>query len=97
MKSNINIPCLHEDEKIFKELINLASVHFGVVAEQVEKDYWITRMLKQLEQSRYKDNFYLKAVPTLLRHTALLKDFQKIWTSISILIIRMLVEIQKEN
>lgn len=44
---------LHSNPSDFSELIRLASAHFKIVPAFIEKDYWITHVLKQL--SNYQD------------------------------------------
>lgn len=37
---------LHLDKEALKEIIFIASEHFGYDPAHVEKDYWITKMLQ---------------------------------------------------
>ena len=39
---------LHEDKETFKELIAYTSEHFGYNESKIEKDYWISKILKEL-------------------------------------------------
>ena len=43
---------LHEERETFKEMIDLASDFLGVSRETVEKDYYITMILKKLAQTK---------------------------------------------
>lgn len=42
---------LHEDREIFKEVISMTSDFLGVGQETVEKDYYVTMILKKLAQT----------------------------------------------
>ena len=46
---------LHEDLESFKELIQITAAHFGVTPVYIEKDYWVTYVLKNLFTSEYND------------------------------------------
>ena len=42
---------LHEDRELFKEVIGAAGDFHGVSGETVEKDYYVTMILKKLAQT----------------------------------------------
>ncbi len=42
---------LHNNTLDFAELIQLSAVHFGISPDFIEKDYWITSVLKRLALS----------------------------------------------
>ena len=39
---------LHEDKELFKNAIDLASSQFGILPPIVEKDYYVTMVLREL-------------------------------------------------
>lgn len=43
---------LHEDRELFKEVIDAVSEHMAVSRETVEKDYYVTMILKLLAQTQ---------------------------------------------
>lgn len=42
---------LHEDRELFREVLDGTSNYFGVSREAVEKDYYVTMILKKLAQT----------------------------------------------
>ena len=42
---------LHNNRESFKNLINLASIHYKINPAHVEKDYFVTLLLKELSSS----------------------------------------------
>lgn len=42
---------LHQDKEVFKELVSLAADHFGLRDYQVEKDYYVSLLLKELSKN----------------------------------------------
>lgn len=44
---------LHEAPDAYLEFMQAAARHFGILAVHVEKDYWVTRVLKRLHESDY--------------------------------------------
>lgn len=51
---------LHENEELFKQLIALAAEFVRLDQSQVEKDYWITKVLRDIADSPYAENAYFK-------------------------------------
>ena len=45
----------HQNQKEFKEAIQAAAEYFGIREVLIEKDYWVSFVLKNLSQSEYKD------------------------------------------
>lgn len=41
---------LHEDREQFKEAINIAAYQYGIMAQAIEKDYYVTMILRLLSQ-----------------------------------------------
>lgn len=56
---------LHEDLESFKILIQMAAGSFGVTPVYIEKDYWVTYVLKNLFTSEYKDKVIFKGGTSL--------------------------------
>ena len=52
---------LHSDKEAFKEIIALAADHFGYEQSHVEKDYWVSKILRDISMSEYADKTYSKA------------------------------------
>ncbi len=52
---------LHSDKEAFKEIIALAAEHFGYEQSHVEKDYWVSKILRDISLSEYADKTYFKA------------------------------------
>ena len=52
---------LHSDKEAFKEIIALAADHFGYEQSHVEKDYWVSKILRDISMSEYADKTYFKA------------------------------------
>lgn len=46
---------LHEFPDTFLELIQATAAHIRIPAAHVEKDYWVTRVLKRLHESDYSE------------------------------------------
>ena len=46
---------LHSDKEAFKEIIALAAEHFGYEQSHVEKDYWVSKILRDISMSEYAD------------------------------------------
>ena len=46
---------LHESPDIFLELIQTTAADRGIPAIYVEKDYWVTRVLRRLSESKFRD------------------------------------------
>ena len=51
---------LHSDKEAFKEIIALAAEHFGYEQSHVEKDYWVSKILRDISMSEYADKTYFK-------------------------------------
>ncbi|MHA4984929.1 nucleotidyl transferase AbiEii/AbiGii toxin family protein [Cetobacterium somerae] len=68
---------LHEDLEIFKILIQMAAGSFGVTPVYIEKDYWVTYVLKNLFTSEYKDKVIFKGGTSLSKAYSLIKRFSE--------------------
>ena len=56
---------LHSDKEAFKEIIALAAEHFGYEQSHVEKDYWVSKILRDISMSEYADKTYFKGGTSL--------------------------------
>lgn len=56
---------LHKNEEDFKTLVLLTSQHFGIREVFIEKDYWVTYVLKNLANSEHKDKVIFKGGTSL--------------------------------
>ncbi|HDS2562859.1 TPA: nucleotidyl transferase AbiEii/AbiGii toxin family protein [Klebsiella aerogenes] len=68
---------LHNDREAFLELINQTAAYFKIPEVYVEKDYWVTRVLLQLSQSEFKDDFVFKGGTALSKVFGLIKRFSE--------------------
>ena len=48
---------LHSDKEAFKEIIALAADHFGYEQSHVEKDYWVSKILRDIS---FENSFITK-------------------------------------
>lgn len=70
----------------FKELIRLASDKIGLSTGIVEKDYWVTRILRALSISKFADEFLFKGGTALSK--VWFKDFGRFSEDIDILLLQ---------
>ena len=68
---------LHEDLESFKTLIQMTASSFGVTPVYIEKDYWVTYVLKNLFTSEYKDKVIFKGGTSLSKAYSLIKRFSE--------------------
>lgn len=68
---------LHENTEQFKTGIRAASDHFGMREEFVEKDYWVTCVLKKLSESEFKDQVVFKGGTSLSKVYNLIERFSE--------------------
>lgn len=71
---------LHSDKEAFKEIIALAADHFGYEQSHVEKDYWVSKILRDISMSEYADKTYFKGGTSLSKAYGLIERSRKIWT-----------------
>ncbi len=57
---------LHKDITAFKAAISTASENLKILPVFIEKDFWITLVLKRLADSKYKDKVVFKGGGTSL-------------------------------
>ena len=68
---------LHLDKEALKEIIFIASEHFGYDPAHVEKDYWITKMLQEIARSEFADRAYFKGGTSLSKAYNLIERFSE--------------------
>lgn len=68
---------LHNDIKIFKDSIRMASQHLIINEVFVEKDYWITLVLSRLAKSKYAANTVFKGGTSLAKGFGLINRFSE--------------------
>lgn len=56
---------LHTEKDAFRELIELTADSFGYEQSHVEKDYWISKILKELAQSAFASRIFFKGGTSL--------------------------------
>ena len=68
---------LHSDTEAFKEIIALAAEHFGYEQSHVEKDYWVSKILRDISLSEYADKTYFKGGTSLSKAYGLIERFSE--------------------
>ena len=68
---------LHDNKNIFLELVDLTRKYFGFSASHIEKDYWISKVLKELSNSEYKDNIFFKGGTSLSKAYHIINRFSE--------------------
>nr|WP_136252513.1 nucleotidyl transferase AbiEii/AbiGii toxin family protein [Ningiella ruwaisensis] len=68
---------LHEDKDAFSELIEKTAEYIGLPQVYIEKDYWVTKSLKQLSQSNYVEDVVFKGGTSLSKAYQLVERFSE--------------------
>jgi len=68
---------LHEDQEAFSELVEVTAATIGLPQVYVEKDYWITKALKNLSTSPYFDEVVFKGGTSLSKAFRLIDRFSE--------------------
>lgn len=68
---------LHENVDIFTELIAATATHIGLPEAYVEKDYWVTKSLKHLSQSKHCDAAVFKGGTSLSKAYRIIDRFSE--------------------
>lgn len=68
---------LHLENEAFRELIELAADHFGYEQSHVEKDYWVSKILKELALSDFADRIYFKGGTSLSKAHGIIDRFSE--------------------
>lgn len=68
---------LHDDKEAFGEAIRAAAAHFEIREVFVEKDYWVTFVLKNLSHSRYAKEIVFKGGTSLSKAYGTIERFSE--------------------
>jgi len=68
---------LHNDIKLFSDTIRATSQHTGIRDVFVEKDYWITLVLRQFSSSNYSEQMVFKGGTSLSKGYGLINRFSE--------------------
>ena len=68
---------LHESPDTYLELIQATASRIGIPAAHVEKDYWVTRVLKRLHESEYSQTVVFKGGTSLSKAHQLIERFSE--------------------
>lgn len=68
---------LHSDRDAFKEIVALAAEQFGYEQSHVEKDYWVSKILKDISESEYAVTTYFKGGTSLSKGYGLIERFSE--------------------
>src|ERR1700741_4170729 len=68
---------LHKSQNIFREAIEASAQHFGMRPIFIEKDYWVTYVLKNLSNSKYRNQVVFKGGTSLSKAYGCIKRFSE--------------------
>ena len=68
---------LHNDKETFKELIETTAKDLNLPSLYIEKDYWVTYILKNLSKSDYKDIAIFKGGTSLSKAYKIIDRFSE--------------------
>ena len=68
---------LHLNSDAFKELVELSTNHFGYQQSHVEKDYWVSKILKELVQSEFSEMTNFKGGTSISKGYGLINRFSE--------------------
>lgn len=68
---------LHDSQNEFKEAITATAQEFKVTETIIEKDYWVTYILKRISESDYKNNIVFKGGTSLSKAYKLIERFSE--------------------
>jgi len=68
---------LHQDQELFKELIDATALHLKLPYLYIEKDYWVTYVLKNLANSEYSDIAIFKGGTSLSKAYKIIERFSE--------------------
>ena len=68
---------LHEAPGIYLELIQATAADRGIPAIYVEKDYWVTRVLKRLSESDHREAVVFKGGTSLSKAHGVIERFSE--------------------
>jgi hypothetical protein len=68
---------LHKNEELFKELILATAQELGLPSLYIEKDYWVTYILKSLSKSEYNNRVIFKGGTALSKADKIIERFSE--------------------
>lgn len=68
---------LHQNKEVFEQAIVATAEYFKILEVFVEKDYWVTYVLKNLSQSPFKDKVVFKGGTSLSKAYRLINRFSE--------------------
>lgn len=68
---------LHENKELFTEIIEGAAEYFNFDPSHIEKDYWVSKMLKEVSNSEYGNQAFFKGGTSLSKAFGLIKRFSE--------------------
>lgn len=68
---------LHETPDVFLELIQATAEHKAIPAVFVEKDYWVTKALQRIGESKFADHIVFKGGTSLSKGHRIIKRFSE--------------------
>ena len=68
---------LHKNTELFKELISLTANDMKILEFYIEKDYWVTYILKKLSNSKFKDDVVFKGGTSLSKGYKAIERFSE--------------------
>ncbi|MDR1524462.1 MAG: nucleotidyl transferase AbiEii/AbiGii toxin family protein [Tannerella sp.] len=68
---------LHLNNEAFRELVELSADYFGYEQSHVEKDYWVSKILKELAFSDFSDRIYFKGGTSLSKAYRIINRFSE--------------------
>jgi len=68
---------LHDESQLFRQLILLTAEEFVADEGQVEKDYWITKVLKEIAESDFNGKVFFKGGTSLSKAYGLIDRFSE--------------------
>lgn len=68
---------LHEEKEIYKDAVTYVAQYTGISATIVEKDYWVSCILKRISDSDYSDNIIFKGGTSLSKAFKLIERFSE--------------------
>ena len=68
---------LHEDKERFRELIEYSAEYFGYNESKIEKDYWISTILKELSENEFEGNVFFKGGTSLSKAYHIIDRFSE--------------------
>lgn len=68
---------LHHQKRLFSDTLRAASQHLNIRLEFVEKDYWITLILRRLSESKFMEQAVFKGGTSLSKAYSLIDRFSE--------------------